>query len=460
MKSFISHLFLPAFFQISDCRGDFRQSTEEVTPTATPPTLALHTPSPLLSSAPDQPASPPLEKSPISISFGGGSYFACTYEFGVLQFLQENFDLSQTSFLGDSAGCIVAFAATLQLPTQQFFKKGIIPCLEKKHEAPYKAFSQWAPILRKIILPVLRETREELKEEGSIKKAVEGRLHLSVTHPALTSVQNFMLPIIDYPVSLPFPVPWFFQNELVSSFLSDEDVLNTLLTSCHLPCILDGNFFACWRGQPCLDGGLSYHNPKLNDKTCRVNPFLWRTFSFWIKHGCFTLPTEEEAEEAYQWGYEDAKAHPEYWAQFPFPPLQKQEEPTQEALGKKKSDKGSSAEALSLDKSSPSLGAIPKGRITNVLHTAHFYSTNILFSQLKQWTTFLKEFATGQHSLKSSLDFLLKGYLMNHFLKTSTLRVMKEMRGLVSKVYGFFGKILCPFSRPAAAEQKQEDKKA
>ncbi len=208
--------------------------------------------------------------------------------------LQKHFDLSDVIYLGDSSGSVTATAAALNIPVDHSIKENLLPSLKEKQNMPHCGFSQWSEVITKNLLLTIMKFNPELV--GKAHKVVSGKLHISVTH-------------------VKFP---FLQNELVSTFYSDEDLVNTVVASCHLPWVLNGNFFTKWRGNTCIDGGLTNHNPVLDKNTMRINPFLWRCPLFWIKHGCFTLHTEEEAFQAIRWGYEDASKNLQYFLDHGF----------------------------------------------------------------------------------------------------------------------------------------------
>ncbi len=246
-----------------------------------------------------------LDSPVASISFSGGNYFSCMYELGVLQHLQENFDLSQTHFLGDSSGCWGALAGTLELPAEKFFEKALLNSAKEKHQMPFLGFSHWREILQRNFIALAKEVNEGMVSEKSMHTNVDGRLSISVTHADWGG--KWQIPFIKK------EIPWIFRNELVSEYSSDDDLLETVFTSCHIPFLLSNSFFSKWRGNRCLDGGITNKNPKLNEKTCLVHPLLWRSSSFWLEHGCITLPTEADARNSYKWGYEDAQNNYSYW---------------------------------------------------------------------------------------------------------------------------------------------------
>ena len=290
-----------------------------------------------------------------SVSFSGGSYFSATYNMGFLKGLQEflKLDGEDIVYLGDSSGALVALVAVLGLDADYGIDNFLIKTLKETRELPHCGFSQWGKILRKNLLALSAEYKSELK--GCAHKLANSRLHISITH--------FQL------------FPWPFKNELVSYFDSTEDLIETILTSCHMPWVLGETFFTKWRGKTCVDGGLSNHNPALDENTVRVNPFLWRSPFFWIWHGCFTLHTEEEARRAISWGYEDARKNIQYFLDRGFKPR----EPSI---------------ALPLSVPLPCIeedGPTAIGVLIKEIHTVWFYGGNIFFSQVRSYLSSAKE---------------------------------------------------------------------
>lgn len=296
-----------------------------------------------------------LDESPKrSISFSGGSYFAVTYNMGFLKGLQEFLKLEgeDITYLGDSGGALVGLVAVLGLDADYSINNLLIKIIKEKRDLPHCGFSQWGKILKKNILAMGEDKPELLK---SAHELANGKLHVSITHFRL------------------FPLP--FKNELVSSFHSTEDLIDTVLTSCHMPWVLGESFFTKWRGKTCIDGGFSNHNPVLDENTIRVNPFLWRSPFFLIRHGCFTLHTEEEARRAIGWGYDDARKNIQYFLDRGFK--------LKEA-----------SIALPISVSLPcheEYGPTLIGVIRKKIHMVWFYSGNIFFSQTRSYLSLAKE---------------------------------------------------------------------
>ncbi len=289
-----------------------------------------------------------------SISFSGGSYFSATYNMGFLKGLQEflKLDGEDIIYLGDSSGALVALVAALGLDVDYGINSFLLKMIKETRELPHCGFSQWGKILKKNLQDI-KDHKPDLWE--SAHKFANDRLHISITHLQL------------------FPLP--FKNELVSSFYSTDDLIETILTSCHVPWVLGENFFTKWRGKTCVDGGFTNHNPALDGNTVRVNPFLWRSPFFLIWHGCFTLHTEEEARRAIGWGYQDAIKNIQYFLDRGFKlkdasvPL-----PLEISLPCKEEDGTTVIDVLRKE-----------------IHTVWFYGGNIFFSQVRSYLSSAKE---------------------------------------------------------------------
>lgn len=65
------------------------------------------------------------------------------------------------------------------------------------------------------------------------------------THVAITRV-------------VPYFRPW-----IVSEFESRDDLINALLTSCHIPWYFDGRWMTKYRGRYCIDGGVTNFIPSV-----------------------------------------------------------------------------------------------------------------------------------------------------------------------------------------------------
>lgn len=63
-----------------------------------------------------------------------------------------------------------------------------------------------------------------------------------------------------------------FRNQLVSQFESIPDLLSAIRASCHLPSL--SLPYIRFRGQPCVDGGMTWNSPIIGSNCLRVSP-LW-----------------------------------------------------------------------------------------------------------------------------------------------------------------------------------------
>ena len=244
----------------------------------------------------------PSSEGKTSISFMGGSYFSGSYQAGIIDYLLKNFDLSETRFVGDSSGAMCVVGAALEFEGEQILDF-TIKCIKEKEKLPFKGVSSWGQIIERNLKALIREKYPT----GNIRKLVKNRLSFSVTHVLFFKIPYFNIEI-----------PYGWKGELISDFKTVDEVLEGMLVSCQIPGLPNPNVFAKFRGNTYLDGGFANSNPKLDKNTCLINPFLWRDMDFWAIHGNFTLPTEEQARQAFKWGYEDAEENCRYFVNHGF----------------------------------------------------------------------------------------------------------------------------------------------
>lgn len=222
----------------------------------------------------------------VSISFSGGLYYALVYQTGVLQYLQDRYDLKDVVFLGDSSGSMVAYAAAVNIPARKFLEERIIPPTLACLSMPFCGTGHWKDIQLRC-----NEKMGLSLVTDSLTLPIQNRLHVSITR-----VDGI-----------------FLRNEVVSVFHSDRDAAEAVMASSHIPFLMTPHMFAVWRGAKWLDGGISGHRPVLDARTCVIHPELWRSHAFWLKHGCVTIPSAKQARWSYRLGYEDAAKQDEYF---------------------------------------------------------------------------------------------------------------------------------------------------
>mmetsp|Transcript_18679 Transcript_18679/g.23770 ORF Transcript_18679/g.23770 Transcript_18679/m.23770 type:complete len:323 (-) Transcript_18679:269-1237(-) len=83
----------------------------------------------------------------------------------------------------------------------------------------------------------------------------DNKLHISVTKVKMTSIHS----------SLPLPLRPIFENEVVSTFDSHDDLSMCLLTSGAIPFVLCPGVFRKYRGGFYVDGGVTNNSPKFTD---------------------------------------------------------------------------------------------------------------------------------------------------------------------------------------------------
>lgn len=222
-----------------------------------------------------------------SISFAGGLYYALVYQSGVLQYLQDTYDLTDVCFLGDSSGASLAYTAAIGYSAHKFLEERVIPPIEQYALMPFKGMGQWKDIQLRCGVDT------GLSLADTLALSIENRLCVSITR-----VDGMRL-----------------RNELVTTFVSDRDAAEAVLASCHIPFLMTPHAFAEWRGAKYMDGMFSGHRPMRDARTCVIHPELWRSNAFWLQHGCVTIPTAQQARWSYRLGYDDAAKHDDFFRQ-------------------------------------------------------------------------------------------------------------------------------------------------
>lgn len=214
-------------------------------------------------------------KKKLHIHFGGcgGSY---SYLLGIASYLQKNYDLSNVVFSGISAGNLMGLLCILNIDIDKVFYNINIPFLLKLQNYKLKAFYNFIPEFKKILLKILN------KDKNNYKK-VSGRLYINITH---------------------FPS---FKNEIISEFYSNEDLVDCILASCHIP-FYNNTLFYKFRNYYYLDGYISSDDSfkscflGLNYMTIKFNIYMFRQLDnyFLLISTCEIL-----SDKLYKQGYFD-----------------------------------------------------------------------------------------------------------------------------------------------------------
>lgn len=206
-------------------------------------------------------------KTHIRFCGAGGHY---SYLLGIASILQKYFILDDNVvFSGYSAGCIPALLCCLNINIDEEFLELNIPLLEEIQTNKLKSFFNFIPTLKKYLL-----LRLNLISDNIFLKA-NNRLNCNLTH-----------------------IPSF-QNHVINQYTSNDDLINCMLASGHLP-IYNNCIFYNYRNNYYIDGGLSkyinggntYYNPNYNlieltKNKWRKLPGNWIFISSCIKYSSY-----------------------------------------------------------------------------------------------------------------------------------------------------------------------------
>jgi predicted patatin/cPLA2 family phospholipase len=212
-----------------------------------------------------------LPKAQLIFAGGGGKY---NYSLGVLQYIQENFDLSDVVVSGSSSGCFPAVVAVSGLDSETMFESWNVPLLNEVNRHTFGATAIWNRIVRSY-------TTKHIPPNTYMR--ANGRLFIQLTK---------------------FPS---FEGELVSDWKSHNDMLDAMMASSFVPIFDMFKLTAKFRGNRFIDGSISDRNPTpFNSEipSFVVRADMWRKMPnsyFW----CWS--DEAHARKLFAWGKEDAE---------------------------------------------------------------------------------------------------------------------------------------------------------
>eukprot|EP00898_Chlorokybus_atmophyticus_P004363 jgi/Chlat1/4928/Chrsp31S04845 len=176
---------------------------------------------------------------PLGFSFSAAGLLF-PYHLGVVACLEDHgFMLDNTPLAGSSAGALVCGTVAAGIGV----KRGMD--MTKVLAADCRANGtrhRLGAVLRRVLEDVLPENAHEL---------VAGRIRVAVTDVFYTP-----------------------RGVLLSHFNSRQDLIDALVTSCHIPSYLAPQFFTLFRGRYCVDGAVTAFMPDTTgQRTIRVSPF-------------------------------------------------------------------------------------------------------------------------------------------------------------------------------------------
>lgn len=182
-------------------------------------------------------------KNATSIQYNAVSFAGCGtlnfYQVGVLAALQAHNLDSGLMFAGASAGAGLCVLAAAGIPAREITQ--VAAELLKPHARKN--------ILKNYRVPIDfgREFLQCFKQKINIESQ-NNRIGISITQ---------LRP---------------YRNLLVTQFRSNDEILDAVRASCHLPSFRYP--YVRFRGAPCIDGGVSWNNPTLGEHCLRISP-LW-----------------------------------------------------------------------------------------------------------------------------------------------------------------------------------------
>ena len=164
---------------------------------------------------------------------GAGGYMG--WYFGYAKYLQENNDLSKAKFAGTSAGSIIATFLALDIPIAEAWREWLIPVVTNVGSFPNDQFGN-----------IGRTCAQQLFTAGRFKRA-RSRLYISLTTSNLKRLS-------------------------INKFNTVDELIDCILTSVHVPMLLDGTTTRTYQHVECMDG--SFYNTMVNGDPylpCREN---------------------------------------------------------------------------------------------------------------------------------------------------------------------------------------------
>ncbi|EQC32357.1 hypothetical protein SDRG_10104 [Saprolegnia diclina VS20] len=211
---------------------------------------------------------------PVQIGFGGcGGFY--NYLLGVASVVQEHFDLSSAIFSGSSAGCFPALVLALGLDVKTFFHEPNMALIRDAKRKTYHGLGSWIPLTKEHMLQTLAPDAYQIADK---------RFYCSVTKvPSL-------------------------QNELITSWSCNEDMVDCMLTSGHVP-LYHPNWVKEFRGQKYIDGSVSNNAPVPHADAFPSHVFQIRAWREIWPHWVLVSTNSDWAYEQFQMGRSDTLAH-------------------------------------------------------------------------------------------------------------------------------------------------------
>ncbi|CAM9634299.1 unnamed protein product, partial [Ectocarpus fasciculatus] len=149
---------------------------------------------------------------------------------GIARHIQSHFDLSDVLFSGASGGCWPALLLAAGVDIQYAFDvmmERSVPCYKNRALGAYGCYDVG-----------MKAAFYHIFDGVDLPARVNGRLALCVTRIELW----------------PFP---HLENEMVSHFTSNDDIIECIIASALIPFALNGKPYVVYRDWVCIDGGMT-----------------------------------------------------------------------------------------------------------------------------------------------------------------------------------------------------------
>lgn len=213
------------------------------------------------------------------------SFAACGFNYlwywGVALHLQKSYDLTRVRFLGSSAGSAIAALLAMGVCIEEVLRDWYAEVFAILDRIPYagKVFAHNA------VIHFVFSRRLDAWDRQAYTRA-NGRLFISI-------------------VSLEHAC------RLVSTFASNADILDSVLASCHIPCLThSGLLYHSERHGNCIDGGLRALSPSLSSGTLKLWPYHWSPWRRLAYPLTILLPfNQRQLREYAELGLREARMH-------------------------------------------------------------------------------------------------------------------------------------------------------
>jgi hypothetical protein len=234
---------------------------------------------------------------------GAGSF---PYYLGIARYLQENYDLSDVSFAGCSAGCFPAIALAAKICDGTFYKRVLLPSVKdiqksnKRNGLMFKDAmlgSDWINHLKKYV-------KIAVIDSGNFD-IINQKCSLLVTNVSVDKVES----------------------KFIRGWNSADDLIECCITSAWIPVIF-GGIFKEFRKGDCVDGGIGnifsnkMNNPDYNHNWLHIDLGTFGRFQndiFTTLHNFISLTfsaNEDYVLNLMKQGYTDAKNNQRYFKNF------------------------------------------------------------------------------------------------------------------------------------------------